>query len=112
MSTQAGRWTAATVLAVAAIGGGVAWWAADDGGSEVFCTADALRGDAGKTFGRGGGRCLFADDEGNVLTTLPNGDPLCYGWIIGQESKATEGGDQVFPCDDPPPGVGNAYRPG
>ena len=111
MSTPAGRWTAATVLAVAAIGGGVAWWAADDG-SEVFCTAEALRGDAGETFGRSGGRCFFADDEGNVLTTFPNGDPLCYGWIIGQETKATEGGDQAFSCDDPPPGVGNAYRPG
>lgn len=112
MSTTAGRWTVASVLAVMALGGATAWVASDGDGNEVFCTTEGMLDDDGELLGRTGDRCQFTDEEGKVLTTLPGGEELCYGWILGQESKATEGGDQVFPCDDPPLGVGNTYRPG
>jgi hypothetical protein len=37
-------------------------------------------GNNGETFGRSGSSdCRYVDDNGRTLTTLPSGEPLCYG---------------------------------
>lgn len=85
---------AAVVVVLAA---GAAVLIARDEPEARFCYADGLLGPNGETFGRSSSDdCQFVDDSGDLIRTLPNGEPLCY-------DQAT----QVVPCDQP-----GARRPG
>jgi hypothetical protein len=45
----------------------------------TMCFADGLLGPNGESFGRSAEHgCRFVDEEGNLVTKLPDGRRLCY----------------------------------
>lgn len=57
----------------------------------TFCTMEGMIGPEGEIFGRSTSHdCQFVDDRGDLVTTLPNGEALCY-----------DQGTQIVPCDQP-----------
>lgn len=51
----------------------------DDGGDRAtFCTAEAMLGPNGESYGRSAEHgCRFVDEDGSPLTTKPSGGPIC-----------------------------------
>jgi hypothetical protein len=50
-----------------------------DEGDVTICTAEAMLGPNGESYGRSGEHdCRFVDDDGKPLTTNGAGGPLCY----------------------------------
>jgi hypothetical protein len=55
----------------------------------TMCFADGLLGPNGESYGRSAEHgCRFVDEDGNLVTRLRNGDPLCY-----------DGSLAVVPCE-------------
>jgi hypothetical protein len=73
-----------------------------------FCTADALIGPNGESYGRRHPDCQFVDDDGELVTTFADGQPLCY--VVAPADSSASGGP-VVDCDDPGPGL-EVRRPG
>lgn len=85
---------AAVVVVLAA---GAAVLISKDDPEVTFCTMEGMIGTDGEIFGRSTSHgCQFVDDSGDLITTLPNGEPLCY-----------DPGMQIVRCDQP-----DARRPG
>lgn len=82
------RWLAAGAAAVALAGG--TFIATRDSGETTFCSAEALIGPNGETYGRTGPDCQFEDEDGELVTHLNNGTALCYDDVT-----------QVVSCDQP-----------
>jgi len=88
-------------LVIAAMGvvlaAGAAVVVSRDDPEVTFCTMEGMIGTDGEIFGRSTSHgCQFVDDSGDLITTLPNGEALCY-----------DQGTQILPCDRP-----GARRPG
>jgi len=75
---------------------------------ESFCTADALIGPNGETYGRRHPDCQFVDDDGNLVTEFGDGRALCY---VVSTTDSSDYRGQVADCDNPGPGV-EVRRPG
>lgn len=57
----------------------------------TFCTMEGTFGTDGEIFARStSDGCQFVDDSGDLLTSLPNGETLCY-----------DQGTQIVPCNRP-----------
>jgi hypothetical protein len=70
---------------------------ARDEPQETFCTMEGMIAPGGEVLGRSTSRdCQFVDGDGDLLTTVPNGEPLCYGEVM-----------RIVSCDEP-----GARRPG
>lgn len=68
-----------TVLVAVCLGAVAVVGCSSDGGSGTFCTAEAMLGPEGESYGRSAEHgCRFVDDDGEPLTTRPDGRPLCY----------------------------------
>jgi uncharacterized membrane protein len=84
-------------VAVLALAGG-AYVVAPEEPEETFCTAEAMIGPEGKSYGRSHDRaCQFVDEHGELLLYLINGKRICYA----------DETDRIVDCDEPgarPPG--------
>ena len=68
------------VLIAAAVlcGAGLVWLASGEP-TETFCTAEGFIGPENKSYGRSSDHgCQFVDDEGELITELRDGTPICY----------------------------------
>lgn len=74
-----------------------------------FCTADALIGPNGESYGRRHPDCQFVDGDGNLVTSFADGRPLCY--VVSPTDSSSASSGQVADCDDPGPGL-EVRRPG
>lgn len=69
---------------------GAAVLLARDEPQETFCTMEGMIAPGGEILGRSTSHdCQFVDGDGDLLTIVPNGEPLCY-------NEAT----RVVSCDD------------
>jgi hypothetical protein len=51
----------------------------DSGDQPAFCPADGMVGPGGRTYGRSADHgCRFVDEDGNLVTRMPDGRRLCY----------------------------------
>jgi hypothetical protein len=72
------RWFALGCLVALAVGA-LALTLFDAKRPVEVCTSEALIGPDGKLYGRALDQgCQFVDEDGNLVTHLQNGQPLCY----------------------------------
>jgi hypothetical protein len=72
------RWFALGCVAALAVGA-LALTLFDAKPQDRVCTSEALIGPDGKLYGRAPDQgCQFVDEDGNLVTHLQNGQPLCY----------------------------------
>jgi hypothetical protein len=72
------RWFALGCAAALALGA-LALTLLDGKAQERVCWSDALVGPDGELYGRAHDQgCQFVDEDGNLVTHLQNGQPLCY----------------------------------
>ena len=80
---------------------------ASDAPEASFCTANALIGPNGESYGRRHPDCQFVDDDGKLVTEFGDGRELCY--VVPTDSTDYRG--QVADCDNPGSGF-KVRRPG